>query len=283
MEDGFSAMFVGIVAGFDIIGIDSVAAMVPKAELEKKFEDPAKIGAVAAKFSRELPKFVGWLNKYPLLPGDKNDKNRKSDPSHPGTALVLVNQTRAVINTGYSPGHGGNEDNTSGGKALKFYAYERLRMTRIKSESVERKDAVTGQKKKFPYGNLTDVKVVKSKIDAKQGHSTQVFIRYGTGIDDYFSIIETGVTQRLIRKDGSFYTLGDQKYKGRDALRKHLMENPTAYESLRSKIVQAVNAGAVLVEEPDEEEVMEGFDLGGDDEEAVEAAAEEIVSDGAAE
>lgn len=274
MEEGFTMMRLGILGGVDIIGVDSVAAMVPEDELVKKADESAKIGAVAAKFSRELPKFAIWLQKYPLI------SEGKSDPNHAGTALVLINQTRALINTGGGGyGGGGGEDNTSGGKALKFYAYLRLRTTRIRSESIKRKDPVTGKERNFPYGNVTDVRVAKSKIDAKQGHSTSIFIRYGYGIDDFFSIIEVGVTQKVIKREGAFYTLGNQRFQGKDKFRKFLMENPNVYEALRTKLVQAVNATAVDV--PDEledgDELLEGFDP--DDVGDIPETVEEVVSE----
>jgi recombination protein RecA len=280
MESGFMAIYAGILGGFDIIGVDSVAAMVPEAELSKGFDEAAKIGAVAAKFSRELPKFAGWLNKHPMA-SDK-EGSKRSDTRHPGTALVFVNQIRAVIQTGGYSGGGGDNENTSGGKALKFYAYERLRLTRIRSESIEKLDAYTGKKKKYPYGNVTDVKVIKSKIDAKQGHSTQIFIRFGTGIDDYFSIIETGVTQKLIRKDGGgIYRLGDKQFKGRDALRKHLQENEDVFQTLRTRLAQLVNEGAVASDEPeDDDAILEALDTSDDDDgEDLGAAVEEVVHD----
>jgi len=279
MEQGFTMMRLGILGGIDIIGVDSVAAMVPKDELEKGFEDAAKIGAVARQFSASLPKFAMWLQKYPLLPGDKT----KSDPSRLGTALVLINQTRALISTGGGH-HGGGDDNTSGGKAIKFYAYLRLRTARIKSEIIERKDPMTGKTRRFPYGNVTDVKVVKSKIDSKQGHSTSMFIRYGTGIDDYFSIIETGVAQKVIKREGAFYTVGSQRFQGKDKFRKFLIENPPVFEALRMKLAAAVNAAAVDAgDEPTEEDdLLEGLDLDGSDGTDVpadEAAEEELLTD----
>jgi recombination protein RecA len=274
MEYGFTMMRLGILGGIDIIGVDSVAAMVPKDELEKGFEDAAKIGAVARQFSGSLPKFAMWLQKYPLLAADKT----KSDPSRPGTALILVNQTRALIST--SGGHhGGGDDNTSGGKAIKFYASLRLRTSRIKSEIIERKDPMTGKVRRFPYGNVTDVKVIKSKLDGKQGHSTNMFIRYGSGIDDYFSIIETGVAQKVIKREGAFYTVGSQRFQGKDKFRKFLIENPPVFEALRQKLVAAVNATAVDVsEEPtDEDDLLEGLDLEGDTDTAADDSAEEEV------
>jgi len=278
MEEGFKMMFVGIVAGMDVVGVDSVASMVPKDEIVKGFDDAAKIGAVAAKFSNALPKFVMWLRKYPRLPDDKDTPN----PDHPGTALILVNQTRALIQTSGGWGGGGDSENTSGGKAIKFFAYLRLRTARIKSEFVERKDQLSGKKRRFPYGNVTDVKVVKSKLDAKQGHSTQMFIRFGVGIDDYLSIIETGVVQKLIKRQGAYYTLGEQRFQGKEKFRQFLIDNPKVFTALRDKLAQAVNASGVDAgsDLDEEDELMEGFDLESDsvDDEIV-AEVQEAISE----
>jgi recombination protein RecA len=277
MEEGFKMMFVGVAAGFDIIGVDSVAAMVPKKELDKGFDDEAAIGGVARQFSRALPKFAMWLLKFPKDPNNKE----KPDPTHPGTTLVFVNQTRALIG-----GSGRDNETTSGGKALKFYAYLRLRMQRIKSEFIERKDPMTGRKRRFPYGNVTDVKVVKSKIDAKQGHSAQVFIRYGAGIDDHFSLIETGVAQKLIKKEGAYYSIGEHRFQGKEKFRAFLVENHKIYTALRDKLVQAVNASAVdgPIELEEEDELLEGYDLEGDsvddDLEGLEDEVTEALSEG---
>jgi recombination protein RecA len=270
MEEGFKMMFVGVAAGFDIIGVDSVAAMVTKDEMEKGFDENEIIGIVPRKFSSVLRKFVLWLQKYPRLA----DNKEVSDPEHPGTALVFVNQTRSMINTGGGMSRGDNE-NTSGGKALKFYSYLRLRTSRIKSEFVKRKDSMTGKTRSFPYGNVTNVKVVKSKLDAKQGHSTQMFIRYGVGIDDYLSVIETGVAHKLIKREGAYYVLLDQKWQGKDKFRQFLIENPKVFEALRGKLVQAVNAsvGDVGSDLEEDDELLEGLD---EDEDIINEVVEEI-------
>lgn len=281
MEDGFKQMYIGIMAGIDIIVVDSVAAMLPKSEIEKGFDDSAKIGAVARQFSLVLPKFVMWLSNYPHIQGEKG----KRDPDHEGTALVFINQTRSLIQTS-GGGHGGagGDENTSGGKALKFYAFLRLRAQRIKSESIKVRDSITGKDVNKAFGNVTNVKVVKSKVDAKQGHSTQMFIRYGTGIDDYYSIIETGVVQRLIKKEGGgYFTLKEFRVRGKDKMRKYLIENPKVYDALKMALAQAVNAGAQGATDQDLEEgdeLMEGLDeLGGEDGE-IENIEEVVLDEG---
>ena len=276
MEMGLMQIAAGISAGFDIVGVDSVAGMVPKAELEKDLDDAAKIGAVAAKLARDLPKFVLWLAKYPVI---GQGEVKKKDPDHPGTSLVFLNQTRSLISTSGYGGGGGDAENTSGGKALKFFSYLRLRTSRIKSEVIERKDTITGKPRRFPYGNLTDVKVVKSKIDGKQGHSTNVFIRYGFGIDDYYSIIETGVVHKLIKKEGAYFVLNNERYHGKDKLRSFLVGNPKSYEDIRGKILTAISATAMTAspEELNEDDrIMESMSED-DDDVSLEAVAEEVV------
>jgi len=239
MEEGLKMAYVGIVLGVDIVGIDSIAGMVPAAELKKSLDDAAKIGVVAAKLARDLPKFVMWLMKHPM-----DQISKKSIEDHPGTALVVLNQTRALISTS-GGGHGDNE-NTSGGKALKFFAYLRLRLQRIKSEFVERKDPITGKKRRYPFGNVTIVKVVKSKVDAKQGHSTNIFIRYGYGIDDYLSIIEAGVTYKIIKKNGPMFNYGAHTFKGKEAFRKFLMtpDGEKVFFEIKDKLVPLIGGSA---------------------------------------
>lgn len=259
MEEGFKHMQIGIALGIDIIVVDSVAAMLPKSEIDKEFDESAKIGAVARQFSLMLPKFVMWLHKYPLL-ADKTT----TDPDHLGTALVFINQTRALIQTsGYQPPGGGGDENTSGGKALKFFAFLRIRTQKIKAESIKSKDPITGKDVNKAFGNVTNVKLVKTKIDGKQGHSTQMFIRFGTGIDDAYSIIETAVVHRLMKKDGSYYALQDFRVQGKDKMRKYLIENPKVFEALKLSLAQAINAGAKgqVKDELDEgDELIDGMD-----------------------
>jgi recombination protein RecA len=254
LEDGLKAMYIGLMTGVDLIVVDSVAFMVPKAEFEKKIDETAKIGAVAKKLSENLPKFALWLMKFPQEGTGENKKTRKD---HPGTAIVLLNQERATISAGGS--HGGPETNTAGGKALKYIAYVRLRLSRISSEMIERKDPITGKKKKFPYGNMTSVRMIKSKADAKQGHSANIFIRYGYGVDDVYSIIESGIATGIVVRDGAYYSYGSERVQSRDKFRAYLLANPKLLAEVRSKVVQAIidNAPQAVSDEElsDEDEI----------------------------
>jgi recombination protein RecA len=278
LEEGLKAIYLSLMTGVDLVGVDSVAAMIPSAEMKKKFDDPVKIGAVAAAFSTVLPKFGVWFDEFPRV-------NEKKLEGHPGTAVVLLNQTRALIST--SGGGHGDQENTSGGKAMKFYSTMRIRMSRIKSLTLKRKDPMSGREVNVPYGNLTHVKIVKSKLDAKQGATAQVFIRYGFGIDDYFSIIEAGVQNKLLKLDGSWYILNGERHQGKDKLRKFLIANPKAFEDLKAKIMSLVIAGSKPID-PDEEltetdEMIEtmtkdlGGELDGDDDE--ESSDEPVVEE----
>ena len=257
LEDGFKLIYIGIKAGIDLIVVDSVASMVPKAELLKKLDAASAIGAQAREFSRQLPKVGIWLSEPP-------------EHAPTGTALVLINQTRSMISSSGK----GDTDNTSGGKALKFYAYLRLKFTRIATETVERKDKFTGKARKYPFGNRTQVKVVKSKIDAKQGHCADIFIRYGMGIDDYYSTIESAVASKVVVRDGAMYKLGEAKIKGKDAFRTYLIENPKTFASLQKSVLDALRAADTI---PDED--LEEDDEIGSVDAAMEEAADDDMSD----
>lgn len=231
MEQGFDMIRLGLATGIDLIVVDSVAALVPKAEMEKNFEDPSKIGVVALKLAQALPKMVKFLK-----PHERNPK---------GTALIFINQTRAQISTGPGPARGGG-DGTAGGKALKFYAYLRLQSTCIRAERLKMRDPMTQKEKNVPFGSHTQVKVVKSKIDAKQGQTSDIFIRFGQGIDDVYSTLESGVAHRLIKKGGATYELNGQKFQGREKLRAHLLENKAAFDALQTAVLHSIRAMATV-------------------------------------
>lgn len=228
MEQGLDMIRLGLATGIDLIVVDSVAAMVPKAEMEKNFEDASKIGIVALKLAQSLPKIVKFLK-----PHERNPK---------GTALIFINQVRALISTG--PARGGGGDGTAGGNALKFYAYLRLKATGIRTEQISIRDPMTQKEKKAPFGTHTQVKVIKSKIDAKQGQTADIFIRFGQGIDDVYSTIESGVAHHLIKKGGATYDLNGRKFQGREKLRAFLLEDQKAFSELQGAVLEAIRSKA---------------------------------------
>ena len=285
-EEGIKIMIRAIQFGVDLVVIDSVAAMVPEAEIAKPIDDPMKLGVVAALMAKFLPRIGIALDEFPK----KNDSNedskegnkKKRDPNHPGTAVVFLNQTRAFISTsGGSPSHG-DAENTPGGKAVKFYSSLRLRLSRIKSETTKRKDVMSGRILTVPYGNLTHVKVVKSKMDGKQGHTSQIFIRYGHGVDDYLSVIEAGSVHKLIKKEsGSWFSFNGERFNGRSNLRKYFITNPKAFEDIKSKIMGIVVASSKPVN-PDEDlaendDIVESLGEEDDDDLGIGELPEEVV------
>lgn len=218
LEEGFKMIYIATRLGVELIVVDSVSAMVPKSELEKDLKDPAKIGALAAAMSTNLPKMVQWLK------GSK-------------TSVIFINQMRSLIQAGAK-----DTDNTSGGKAVKFYASARLKLTRIRSDFLERKDPVTLKKKRIPYGNLVQIKCVKNKMDGKQGATGEVFIRYGVGIDEYMTVMEGAIPRKIIVQQKAKYTYGSETITGREQFRKWLMANPKQYAEIQKKLAEALLA-----------------------------------------
>jgi recombination protein RecA len=265
MEEGLDIMKLGIRVGVDLIVVDSVAAMVPMLERDKDFSDAAQVGIRARKLADALPKLVA------LLAGAS-----KLNPR--GAALIFINQTRANIGGGPQA----SKSTTAGGFALKFFAYVRLCATRVGSEFRERVDPLTQKKVKQPYGNKTQVKVVKSKADAKQGHAAEIFIRYGQGIDDYYSIISTGVAHGVIKKGGAFYEFGTHRTQGREQFRTLLKENSKFFEAVQSAVLRAVRAQAedAPLEESDEDKIDSILTetLGDGDDESFTTLSEDEVS-----
>lgn len=261
MEQGLDMMRIGITVGVDLVIVDSVAAMVPAADMEKTFKDPDKIGHRALKLASALPKLVKLLK-----PSARNGK---------GTAVIFINQTRATIG-----GNAGAPLGTSGGHALKFFAYLRLQTSCIRTERISIKDPVTKREKKIPFGSHTQVKVIKSKVDAKQGQTADIFIRYGKGIDDYYTVIEAAVAHRLVKKSGAFFEFQGHKFQGRDKFRAYLISNEDVLKSLEDAVLKAVRSQAEDApeeEEIDDVEAVLTSALGSGEEE--EEEAEEVVTE----
>jgi len=245
LEEGMKMLYIAIRQKLDLVVLDSVAAMVPAKELEKNIDDAAAIGALARAMSTILPKMVQWLKEAPTL-------------------VTFLNQTRSLISSNSNAG----EDNTAGGKAVKFYASLRLKLTRLRSDVVERPDPVTLKKKKIPYGNLVDVKVVKNKMAGTQGHKGTIFIRYGAGVDEYLSAIEGAIPRKIITQSASTYNFKGETFKGRDRLRSFLIDNPKAFEEIKAKVTEAlISETPKVVEEVEDEDIISDMnrELGDDD------------------
>ena len=197
----------------DIIVVDSVAALVPKAEIEGEMGD-SHVGLQARLMSQALRKITGAL-------------------SASGTTAIFINQLREKIGVFF-----GNPETTTGGKALKFYASVRLDVRRIE----------TLKEGSEPVGNRTRVKVVKNKM-APPFKQAEFDIMYGQGISREGCIIDMGVDGGIVRKSGAWYTYdSDQLGQGKEKARHFLRDNPEIADEIEGKIL--VKMG--IATEPDE-------------------------------
>ena len=189
----------------DLLVIDSVAALTPRAEIEGEMGDAA-VGLQARLMSKALRKLTGTISKT-------------------GCCCIFINQLREKIGVMF-----GNPETTTGGNALKFYSSVRLDIRR----STQLKD---GDK---VMGNRTRVKVVKNKV-APPFRKAEFDIFYGQGISKTGEIIDLGVEAGLIKKSGSWFSYGDTKLgQGREAVRSLLDDNPELFEELESAIVASL-------------------------------------------
>ncbi|MGI4870189.1 MAG: recombinase RecA [Janthinobacterium lividum] len=186
----------------DIIVIDSVAALVPKGELEGDMGD-SKVGLHARLMSQALRKLTGTINKTNCL-------------------CIFINQLREKIGVMF-----GSPETTTGGNALKFYASVRLDIRRL-SQIKEDKDNVTG--------NRTKVKVVKNKV-APPFKVVEFDIIYGQGISKVGEIVDLGVDMGIIAKSGSWFSYNGNKIgQGREAVKTLLLDNPELADEVEAKI-----------------------------------------------
>ncbi|WP_457640087.1 recombinase RecA [Persephonella sp.] len=188
----------------DVVIIDSVAALVPKAEIEGDIED-SNVGLHARLMSKAMRVLKGAVNKS-------------------NTALVLINQIREKVGVMF-----GNPETTTGGRAIKFFADMRL--------EVRKKDIKDGAEK---VGSRVKVKVVKNKL-APPFKEAEFDVIYGEGISKEGEILDLGEELGLIKKSGAWYSYGDMKIgQGREKAREFLKENPEIREELEQKIREAI-------------------------------------------
>ncbi|MGB9696062.1 MAG: recombinase RecA [Ignavibacteria bacterium] len=184
----------------DVIVVDSVAALTPRAEIEGEMGDSV-MGMQARLMSQALRKLTAAVSKSNVV-------------------LIFTNQLREKIGVMF-----GNPETTTGGKALKFYASVRLDIRKIASIK-EGTDVV---------GNRTKVKVVKNKV-APPFKEVEFDIIYNEGISRIGELIDLAVNNDLIKKSGAWFTYGDNRVQGRDGLKKLLSEDKTLFEKLYSEV-----------------------------------------------
>ena len=195
----------------DIIVIDSVAALVPRAEIEGEMGD-SHVGLQARLMSQALRKITGALNNS-------------------GTTAIFINQLREKVGVVY-----GSPEVTTGGRALKFYASVRLDVRRIETLK-QGTEAV---------GSRVRVKIVKNKV-AAPFKQAEFDILYGVGISREGSLVDVGVEQGIVRKSGAWYTYeGDQLGQGKENVRTFLRDNPDLADEIEKKVKEKLGVGPTL-------------------------------------
>lgn len=202
----------------DVIVIDSVAALVPKGEIEGEMGD-SKMGLQARLMSQALRKLTGTIAKT-------------------NCCCIFINQLREKIGVMF-----GNPETTTGGNALKFYASVRLDIRRM--AQIKEGDEVAG--------NRVKVKIVKNKV-APPFRIAEFDILFGEGISKVGEIIDLGVEYNIIKKSGSWFSYGDTKLgQGRDAVKNLILDNPDLMDELEGKIRDAVNPDEIVAEKAAQE------------------------------
>ncbi len=212
----------------DLVVIDSVAALVPKAEIQGEMGD-AHVGLQARLMSQALRKITGSINRSQ-------------------TCVVFINQLREKVGVSY-----GSPEVTTGGRALKFYSTMRLEVR--KAESIKNGDTV--------MGNRTKVKVVKNKV-APPFKLAEFDIMYGEGISKEGDILDSAVNNKIVDKAGSWYSYnGERIGQGRENIKTYLKEHPDVTEEIKSKIMEQMSNSEVPEGEPEvsEEEFSEIMDM----------------------
>lgn len=203
----------------DLIVVDSVAALVPKQEIDGDMGD-SHVGLQARLMSQALRKLSGTVNKQ-------------------NTIMVFINQLREKIGVMYGP-----SETTTGGKALKFYASVRIDVRRIETLKVGTE----------MVGSRTRAKVVKNKV-APPFKVAEFDIMYGQGISKEGDILDIGVNLGLVSKGGAWFTYGENRWQGRDNAKNFLKENPEVAAELEAKIRAKINdegtPDEIAVEEDD--------------------------------
>lgn len=216
-------------SALDIVVVDSVAALVPKTEIEGGMGD-SHVGLQARLMSQALRKLAGFINKSK-------------------TAVVFINQLREKVGVMY-----GNPETTTGGRALKFYATMRMDVRRV--ESIKSGDDF--------LGNRTKVKIVKNKV-APPFKQAEFDIMYGEGISKEGDVLDCAIELKVIDKAGSWYSFeGDRIGQGRENVKKYMLEHPEMMERVEELVRDTLKKDSDKTDRSSKEDEKEG-DLFPDD------------------
>ena len=211
----------------DVVVVDSVAALTPKAEIEGDMGD-SHVGLLARLMSQALRKLAGAVSKTNCI-------------------VIFINQLREKVGVMY-----GNPEVTTGGRALKFYATVRIDVRRI--ETIKSGNEL--------IGNRTRIKVVKNKV-APPFRTAEVDILYGQGISKWGELVDLAVNRGLIQKSGSWFSMGEIRIgQGKEAAKQYLQDNPDVAEELETKIREA--AVAAMKKLPDADPPIEDINEPGE-------------------
>ncbi|OZB55077.1 MAG: recombinase RecA, partial [Halothiobacillus sp. 14-56-357] len=211
----------------DVVVVDSVAALVPKAEIEGEMGD-AHVGLQARLMSQALRKLTGNIKRTNCM-------------------VIFINQIRMKIGVSY-----GSPETTTGGNALKFYASVRLDIRRV--GAVKKGEEI--------IGNQTRIKVVKNKM-APPFKVVDVDILYGEGISRLMELIDMATTHGLIQKAGAWYSCGDIRLgQGKDNARQYFVEHPELADDIEAKLRASMRAstGKVAVRASEDDESVSAFE-----------------------
>jgi recombination protein RecA len=186
----------------DIVVVDSVAALVPRSEIEGEMGD-SSVGVLARLMSQALRKLAGIISKTNCV-------------------VIFINQLREKIGVMY-----GNPETTPGGRALKYFASVRIDVRRV--ETLKNGSEMVG--------NHTRAKIVKNKV-APPFKEAEFDIMYGEGISKYGEIVDLAAKLDIIEKGGAWYTYGETRIQGRDGVKQYLKDNPEVCDEIEAKIRQ---------------------------------------------
>ncbi len=200
----------------DIIVVDSVAALVPRSEIDGNMGD-SHVGLHARLMSQALRKLAGAINKSNCI-------------------IIFINQLREKVGVIY-----GNPEVTTGGRALKFYSSMRI--------DVRKSEQIKAPGNEF-VGSHTKVKIVKNKV-APPFKTAEFDIMYGTGIDRVGEICDLAVNLGVVKKSGSWFSYGDQRFQGKEKLKELIKSNPDFGKEIEDKVLALMNNdGSAVEEEP---------------------------------